>query len=119
MTGPGRFAGLFTAIDGRDIEGFMNWLTEDCSFAYGSGEPVRGAAAVRAMVEGFLGAFAAVEHRVHSTWEVGGAAITEGRVTYTGADGRSTTLPFCNVLHLADDGRVHDYRIYIDPTPLG
>ena len=26
---------------------------------------------------------------------------------------------FCNVLHLADDGRIRDYRIYIDPTPLG
>jgi hypothetical protein len=97
----------------------MSWLTEDCSFVYGSGDPVRGADAVRAMVEGFLGAFVAVEHWVQSTWEVDTAAITEGTVTYTGADGRSTTLPFCNVLHLAGDGRVRDYRIYIDPTPLG
>ena len=119
MTGPGRFTDLFAAIDSRNVDGFMGWLTDDCCFVYGSGEPVRGAAAVRATVEGFLGAFAAVEHRVQSTWEVDGAAITEGTVTYTGTDGRATTLPFCNVLHLADDGRVRDYRIYIDPAPLG
>jgi ketosteroid isomerase-like protein len=119
MTGPGRFAGLFAAIDTRDVDGFMNWLADDCSFTYGSTPPVRGAAAVRAMVDGFLANFAAVAHAVDVTWEVDGAAVTEGRVTYTGHDGRSTTLPFCNVLHLADDGRIRDYRIYIDPTPLG
>ena len=58
------------------------------------------------MVDGFLANFAAVAHAVDVTWEVDGAAVTEGRVTYTGHDGRSTTLPFCNVLHLADDGRI-------------
>ena len=47
------------------------------------------------------------------------SAITEGTVTYTRDDGGSTTLPFCNVFHLADDGRIREYRIYIDPTPLG
>jgi ketosteroid isomerase-like protein len=119
MTGPGRFADLFTAIDTVDVDGFMGWLTDDCSFVYGSGEPVRGAAAVRAAVEGFLASFAGVAHRVDSNWESDDAAITEGAVTYTGADGRSTTLPFCDVFHFAADGRIREYRVYIDPTPLG
>ncbi len=119
MTGYGRFAGLFTAIDTRDVDGFMHWLTDDCSFSYGSNPPAQGAAEVRALVDGFLANFAAVAHTVDATWESEGTAITEGRVTYTTADGGSTTLPFCNVLHLADDGRIRDYRIYIDPTPLG
>lgn len=119
MKGPGRFGDLFTAIDTADVDGFMRWLADDCSFTYASQPPVRGADAVRAMVGGFLKSFAAVEHRVDMTWESDGAAITEGTVTYTTDDGGSTTLPFCNVMHLADDGRIRDYRIYIDPTPLG
>jgi ketosteroid isomerase-like protein len=119
MTRADGFAALFEAIDRRDIDGFMDWLTDDCAFVYGSGEPVRGAAAVRQMVDGFIASFAKVEHRVDSVWEADGAAITEGVVTYTGHDGGSTTLPFCNVFHLASDGRIRDYRIYIDPTPLG
>jgi limonene-1,2-epoxide hydrolase len=119
MQGPGRFTDLFTAIDTTDVDGFMTWLTDDCSFIYGSNDPVRGAEAVRAMVDGFLSSFSAVEHRVDSIWEADGAAITEGTVTYTRDDGGSTTLPFCNVFHLADDGRIREYRIYIDPTPLG
>jgi ketosteroid isomerase-like protein len=119
MKGYGRFKELFTAIDTADVDTFMSWLTDDCTFVYGSREPVRGADAVRAAVDGFLASFAAVEHRVDSTWEAEGAAVTEGSVTYIGADGSSTTLPFCNVLHLAEDGRIRDYRIYVDPTPLG
>lgn len=119
MQGPGRFEGLFAAIDAGDVDGFMDWLAPDCSFVYGSSEPVRGPEAVRAAVEGFLAGFAAVSHRVNASWEVGDAAITEGAVTYSRRDGTSLTLPFCNVFHLAEEGRIRDYRIYIDPTQLG
>ena len=119
MRGPDRFESLFSAIDSRDVDGFMEWLTEDCSFVYGSQEPVRGAAAVRDMVAAFLSSFAVVAHRVDSTWEADGAAITEGFVTYTTTDGSATSLPFCNVFHIADDLRIREYRVYIDPTPLG
>ncbi|HSN54441.1 MAG TPA: nuclear transport factor 2 family protein [Candidatus Sulfomarinibacteraceae bacterium] len=119
MTGPGRFAGLFAAIDAADVDAFMGWLTQDCSFVYGSSEPVRGADAVRALVAGFLASFRRVTHRVDSSWEADDAGVTEGLVTYITADGREVTLPFCNVFHLAADGRIRDYRIYIDPTPLG
>ena len=119
MQGPGPYRDLFKAIDTADVEGFMKWLADDCSFTYGSQDPVRGAEAVRAMVDGFLQSFAAVGHQVDANWEVDGTAITEGTVTYTTDDGRSTAIPFCNVFHLAEDGRIRDYRIYIDPAPLG
>jgi ketosteroid isomerase-like protein len=119
MTGAGRYESLFDAIDTANIDGFMSWLTDDCSFTYGSGEPVRGADAVRAVVSGFFTNFESLAHRVDASWEVDGAAVTEGAVTYTTGNGRSVTVPFCNVLHLADDGRIRDYRVYIDPSPLG
>jgi ketosteroid isomerase-like protein len=119
MHAPGRFESLFTAIDTGDVDTFTRWLTDDSIFAYGSREPVRGVAAIRGVVAAFLSGFAATEHRVSSLWETDGVAITEGTVTYTGHDGRRTTLPFCNVFFLASDGRIRDYRIYIDPTPLG
>jgi limonene-1,2-epoxide hydrolase len=119
MQGPGRYRDLFKAIDTADVDGFMKWLADDCSFTYASQDQVRGADGVRAMVDGFLDSFAKVEHQVDANWEVDGTAIAEGTVTYTTDDGRSTSLPFCNVFHLAEDGRIRDYRIYIDPTPLG
>ena len=118
MQGPGRFHDLFAAIDGSDVDAFMTWLTDDCSFVYGSNDSVRGADAVRSMVDGFLKSFDSISHRVDASWETDGAAITEGTVTYTTGGEGSTTLPFCNVFHLADDGRIREYRVYIDPTPL-
>ena len=119
MPGPGLFATLFAAIDDRNVEAFAAWLTDDCRFVYGSREPVRGLPSVRDAVAAFFAAFAAIEHRLDAVWEVEGAAITEGSVTYTGHDGSRTTLPFCNVLRTAPDGRIRDYRIYVDPSPLG
>jgi limonene-1,2-epoxide hydrolase len=119
MQGPGRFRDLFEAIDTSDVDGFMTWLADDCSFTYASQDPVRGPDAVRAMVDGFFKSFAAIEHQVDANWESDGTAITEGSVTYTTDEGRSTTIPFCNVFHLAEDGRIRDYRVYIDPKPLG
>ena len=52
MQGPGRFRVLFNAIDSTDVDGFMKWLSDDCSFTYASQDPVRGHEAVRAMVDG-------------------------------------------------------------------
>ncbi|MGD8440207.1 MAG: nuclear transport factor 2 family protein [Holophagae bacterium] len=118
MNGAGRFEDLFAAIDRADVDGFMAWLDDDCSFTYGSGEPVRGATAIRQVVGAFFDTFEALAHRVDASWEVDGTAITEGVVTYTTSDGRRTAVPFCNVLHMADDGRIREYRVYIDPTPL-
>jgi ketosteroid isomerase-like protein len=118
MTGPGRFRGMFTAIDTADVDGFMGWLSDNCSFVYGSAEPVLGPEAVRAAVSGVFASFAGITHRVDSSWEADGAAIVEGVVTYTGFDGGSTTLPFCDVFHFAADGRIREFRVYIDPTPL-
>jgi ketosteroid isomerase-like protein len=119
MTDPTRLGSLFAAIDARDVEAFAAWLTDDCRFVYGSREPVRGLPSVRDAVAAFFAAFAAIEHRLDAVWEVDGASITEGSVTYTGHDGSRATLPFCNVLRTAPDGRIRDYRVYVDPSPLG
>ncbi len=118
MTDAGRFDSLFAAIDSADVDRFMAWMTDDCIFTYGSGDPVSGADDVRAAVSSFFTAFESLAHRVDATWEVDGVAITEGVVTYTTRDGRSVTVPFCDVLRLSGD-RIRDYRVYIDPTPLG
>ena len=118
MDGAGRFEGLFAAIDAADVDGFMGWLDDDCSFTYGSGEPIRGAAEVRQVVAAFFDNFESLAHRVDAHWEVDGTAIAEGVVTYTTSDGCRTAVPFCNVLHMADSGRIRDYRVYIDPSPL-
>jgi ketosteroid isomerase-like protein len=43
--------------------------------------------------------------------------VVEGNVTYTRQDGSQLTLPFADVLETRD-GKVSNYRIYIDIAPL-
>jgi ketosteroid isomerase-like protein len=108
---------LFAAIDSKDTQGFLGFITEDGEFRFGSAPGVHGHAAIGAAVGGFFGLIAASRHRMIRTWEDAESAVCEGEVTYTRLDGRQVTLPFTNVFYLRD-GKVGRYLIYIDQSPL-
>jgi ketosteroid isomerase-like protein len=108
---------MFAAIDAKDADAFVRYLSEDARFRYGSHPAVEGVAAVRAAVAGFFSTIAGCSHRITGRWVLPEVAVFEGEVTYRRLDGRDLTLPFVDVLHLRGD-RVRDYRIYIDPAPL-
>jgi len=109
--------GLFAAIDARDIEGFLGFLAADASFAFANFPPAQGAAAISATLEGFFAQVRSLRHTVEDAWRVPGHVVCRGSVQYTRRDGGVVAMPFCNVLGMAE-GRVQDYRIYIDPAPL-
>jgi len=108
---------LLTAIDAQDAGKFASYLTEDVVFRYGSNPPVHGRQAVHDYVAAFFGNLDALRHRLLGEWESGNAVICEGEVTYTLPGGKAATLPFVNVLGM-QNGKIKDYKIYIDPTPL-
>ncbi len=109
---------LLASIDSKDEDRFMAFLTEDVRFRYGSGPVVEGAEAVRSAVGGVFAAFAGLRHRISDVWTKPGSLVCRGDVTYALHDGGEVTLPFVNVLGLRGD-RIADYRIYIDPSPIG
>lgn len=109
--------GLFEAIDAKDTDSFVTYLTEDAVFRFGSQEAVKGRAAIGEYVAGFFSTIKALQHRVTETWEGENSLVCQGEVTYTKLDGKDVTLPFVNVFRLAKD-RVRDYLIHIDPSPL-
>jgi len=108
---------LLTAIDSQDAGKFCSFLTEDVVFRYGSNPPVHGRQAVHDYVAGFFGNLDALQHRLLADWESGDSVICEGEVTYTLPGGKAVTCPFVNVFGM-QDGKIKDYKIYIDPTPL-
>lgn len=112
------FASLFRAIDGMDAEAFVDHLTNDAVFSYGSQPRVEGREAIRDYVAAFFAMFAGLEHRVEDVHQISpDRALVEGHVTYRRNDSSNVTIPFANVLRLRD-GKIRDYRIYIDPSPL-
>jgi ketosteroid isomerase-like protein len=108
---------IFEAIDSKDVDAFLSYLTKDAVFRYGSSEPVQGEGAIRDYVSGFLGSLKGLRHRLLETWEGDGSLVCQGEVTYTRHDGSEVTIPFTNIFRL-DNGRIRDYLVYADPTPL-
>jgi len=108
---------LFAAIDARDADRFVAFLTPDGEFRFGNAPAVQGREAIRATVAGFFSVIGGCRHRLLGAWNGAGTAVCEGEVTYMRQDGSTVTIPFVNVFELRGE-QVASYRIYIDNSPL-
>ncbi len=117
MQHPGWIIELFAAIDGGDAERFAAFLSGDGLFRFGNGEPVQGRDAVREAVEAFFASIRGCRHELRGSWEVPGAAICHGEVTYTRHDGSRLTVPFANICK-REGGHITEYLVHVDASQL-
>ncbi|HPR63003.1 MAG TPA: nuclear transport factor 2 family protein [Thermoanaerobaculia bacterium] len=108
---------LFSAIDRKDMDGFVQFLSEDAIFRYGSQPAAVGRAQIRDALKGFFSMIHSLSHSLHRIWANGEWITVQGEVTYTLSSGASITLPFVD-LFLMTGPKVREYLIYIDPAPL-
>jgi ketosteroid isomerase-like protein len=110
---------LFAAIDARDAAAFVDLLTPDAQFTFGSTPTVTGSGAIGIAAGQFFAAIASCRHRLLRTLTGSdrAAIACEGIVTYTRHDGSTVSVPFANVLELRGE-KIAAYRIYIDNSPL-
>jgi ketosteroid isomerase-like protein len=107
----------FAAFDAKDIAGLATLATDDVRLQIGNSPVVDGKAAFAQSLQEFVGSVAGFGHTITSVWSDREALIAELDVRYTRLDGRELTLPCCNVFRLRD-GRVADYRVYMDIAPV-
>ena len=112
-----RLDGLFAAIDAKDTEAFLGYLTTDATFRFGSAPPVTGHTAIREGVDGFFASIASSKHSLMNVIGNDRILVCEGQVTYSRLNGSDITLPFTNVFEV-DGDRIAHYKIYIDIAPL-
>ncbi len=108
---------LFEAIDEKNTERFLRFLTEDAIFRFGSAPQVQGHSEIRDAVNEFFSTIAACKHTLHNIIGDNRTLVCEGVVTYTRQDDSEITLPFANVFEFAGDLISH-YKIYADAAPL-
>jgi ketosteroid isomerase-like protein len=108
---------LFDAIDSADAARFVEFLTEDALFRFGSAPPVHGRKAIREAVAGFFSSIAGSRHSLRHVWSGPGTLACDGEVTYRRLDGSEISLPFADAFEIRDD-LISAYRIYIDIAPL-
>jgi ketosteroid isomerase-like protein len=111
---------LFAALDAGDIENALGLMKEDVDFRFGSADPVVGHTAISAQFATMAATIASMSHELLSVWTTGEldpAVICEMNVTYRRHDGSHLTLPCANIFRLRD-GRIANYRIYMDVNPV-
>lgn len=108
---------LLHAVDSRDAQRFVSFLTPDASFRFGNADCVVGADDIRNVVAGFFSAIASSRHELLTCWGVAPSVACEGTVTYTRRDGSSLKVPFVNAFDL-HERQIASYRIYIDNSAL-
>jgi limonene-1,2-epoxide hydrolase len=108
---------LFTSIDSKDVNGFLDFLTETASFRFGSSPAVRGHEAIAETVGAFLDSLGGLSHRLTAVATRGDTLFCEGETTYTRKDGREVVVPFADVFEYEGD-KIAEYKIYADVSPL-
>ncbi len=114
---PHRISELFDAIDQNDAQRFVEFLTDDAVFRFGSAPAVKGRKAIAMAVGAFFSSISGCQHELHAVWSGTDSVACEGDVTYRRNDGSEITLPFADVFELRGN-LISGYRIYIDIAPL-
>jgi ketosteroid isomerase-like protein len=110
-------APIFAAIDAMDAGRFVAHLTPDVRFRFANADPAIGHAAVTEGVNGFWASIDGLTHHIQKVYEVGDTVIAQIDVEYRRKDGKSVTVPNCDVL-IFDGDLVRDWQIYIDLAPV-
>lgn len=73
---------MFRAIDARDADAFVSFLSGDATFRYGNQPAVAGQAAVRDHVAGFFAGLSGLRHELQGFWwgEPGRVCFIQGQV---------------------------------------
>ena len=110
-------APIFADIDAMDAGKFVAHLTPDVRFRFANADPAVGRAAVKEGVLGFWATIDGLTHHILNVYEVGDTVIAQIDVEYRRKDGKSVTVPNCNIL-VFDGDLVRDRQIYIDLAPV-
>ncbi|MGV9945167.1 nuclear transport factor 2 family protein [Rhodococcus aetherivorans] len=107
---------LLYAAD-TDIARFFGYFSPDCIFRMGNNDPVEGSEAIQEWVASYLGSVAGMRHVILEEWSDGNVTALHVNVTYTMNDGTTFTLPAVTRTRI-EDGKVTEYLIFMDPSPV-
>ena len=112
------YTAMFEDIDRMDAAAWAKWLTDDARFRFGNGDETTTRDAARQGLSDFYGLIDGVSHRMLDYWENGATTIVRSDVTYIRKDGATVTVPIVTIYHEREDGKIDDYRVYGDVSPV-
>lgn len=112
-----RYEVMFDHIDNMRLDDLLAFLTDDVTFTVANQPTVAGKEGVRAAIGGFWRAIAGLKHHIHHVFNGHDRMVFESVVTYTRHDKNQVDVPCVTVIQVTN-GRVNDWRIYLDATPV-
>ncbi|AUW58107.1 hypothetical protein C1T17_08285 [Sphingobium sp. SCG-1] len=107
----------FRAVDRKDIDGFVNMLTNDHKFVFGARPPVIGKDDARTVVLHFWKMIGRLRHNIWRITESDDLIFVEANVDYERLDGKVVTVPCCDVIRTR--GRLLcEQRAYLDQSEV-
>lgn len=114
---------MFLTGEGMNVENFVKFYTDDAVYQFSNFPVVYGPEGIRKSSGSFedkgsfLGQVEGVCHHLKTIWELGDTLIVEMEVTYVRLDGKSFTLPACDVIDFEGD-LVKSMKIFMDISPM-
>lgn len=113
---------FFSSVDAADLAALRTAFDPEIVLVMGNADPVRGSDDVLAAFQNVSEQFSSIRHEVNAvwrgTWERGGVCSAECIATYKREGGEAVSLPVTSTLRLTPEGKVAEYRIYMDPSPV-
>jgi limonene-1,2-epoxide hydrolase len=97
----------------RDLERIMGFFTDDCVYHNMPLDPVKGPAAIRAVLQSFAGMSTAIEWELHQIAETEGGVVLTERTDRFEIGGKWVALPVMGSFELRD-GKICAWRDYFD-----
>jgi limonene-1,2-epoxide hydrolase len=97
-----------------DIDALMALCAPDIVYHNIPMEPIEGAAAMRAVIEGFLANIAACDWQTHAIAANGNKVLTERTDAFHFKDGRRAAIRVMGIFEIGSDGRIAAWRDYFD-----
>lgn len=107
----------FAAVDRKDIDGFIDMLTDDHHFIFGGRPPVVGKDDARAVVLHFWSLIGRLRHNIWRVKEADDIVYVEALIEYERTDGKVVLVPCCDVIQVRDD-RLCEQRAYLDQSAI-
>lgn len=107
---------MFTAVEKRDLDTYLTFFTEDAEYRAANLPPVFGHKGIAEFAKPMMDMFTKVDHIVKDVWQSGDVICCELDLTYVRKDGKSVTVPCCDIIRL-QGGKVKSLRAFLDPGP--
>ncbi|BBY20211.1 nuclear transport factor 2 family protein [Mycobacterium stomatepiae] len=109
---------VFDIVDTMDVDKLATLFAEGARVVFGNQAPYVGQEAIKRGAKDFFDTIAGLKHTLMRVWEVGDDTIAHVEATYQRKDGTEVSLPVATIYHTNGDGKIDDYRVFFDVTPI-